>query len=461
MRLTQKLQLFISPAKVSCDQSEELAEMDRILRELPGMNEFYALILKEVNHGHSEHKTGREGLSAEQIVKLGILRKRHGLDYRTLSHATLDSLSIRAFLNLAPEKGISKSAINNNLKAVSDGTWELLSKKITEFARSKELESGKALRSDCTTVETNIHYPTDASLLNDTVRVLCRNMDRACKVIGAQAQYEDRSRRAKAKLFKINNVRGEERRRPHYLELIRITRETVQYAEAMLTVVENHQCADLLQGLELQAIGAELKTYIPRGLKVVDQAYRRLVNKEEVPSAEKIVSIFEEHTDIIVKGFRDVAFGHKVLLSTGVTGLIFDLQILGGNPKDSMLVPGIFKRHAENTGSAPTVAAFDGCFGSTANRDLAKEEGVEELTFSKNRSLSIDSLMSCPKLHKVLRNFRAGIEGCISFLKRVFGFSRVLDKTLETFKAALHLGAVAYNLTQLARMRIAANAQSA
>lgn len=462
MRLVEKIQLFLCPAKVTSDQSKELDEIDRILHELPGIDEVYEMVLNEVTHGRRERKTGREGLSAEQIVKLGILRKRHGLDYRGLSHATQDSLSMRKFLNLAPQQCISKSALNSNLKAVSDSTYELLNKKIADFALSKELESGKVLRSDCTTVETNIHYPTDASLLNDTVRVLCRNMDRASKIIGVEAQYEDRSRRAKAKLFTINNVRGDEKRHPHYLELIRITRETVRYAQGMVPVVANYQSTDLMESLQLQAIQHELETHIPRGLKVVDQAYRRIVKKEEVPVTEKIVSIFEEHTDIIVKGFRDVVFGHKVLLSTGVSGLILDLQILAGNPKDSTLLPGILERHENSTGCAPLAAAFDGCFGSSANRILAKDKGVEDLTFSKNRSLSIDSLMSSPKLHRVLRNFRAGIEGGISFLKRVFGFSRVLDKTLETFKAALHLGALAYNLTQLARMRMAAaHSQSA
>ncbi len=459
MRLLKKLQLFLRPAKVSCDQSQELEEMERILKELPGIGEVEQKILKDVNHGR-ERKTGRDGLSSEQILKLGLLRKRHGLSYRDMAHATTDSMSMRVFLNLAPGEGISKSTIQGNLKAVREETWELLSKKITAYAKTKELERGKALRSDCTTVETNIHYPTDASLLNDTVRVLCRNMNRAFQIMGDEALYEDRSRRAKSKLFKINNARGEEKRHPHYLELIRITRETLEYAKALLPLLKSYKCADLMDGLKLDAVHAELMTYIPRGEKVVTQAYRRVVKKEEVAVSDKIFSIFEEHTDIIVKGFRDIVFGHKVLLSTGVSGLILDLQVLEGNPKDSTLVPEIFERHVKSTGAAPTAAAFDGCFASTANRDRAKELGVEDLTFSKNGSLSLDSLMSSPKLHKTLRNFRAGIEGCISFLKRVFGFSRVLDKSLETFKAALHLGAAAYNMTLLARMRLAVAEES-
>ncbi len=188
---------------------------------------------------------------------------------------------------------------------------------------------------------------------------------------------------------------------------------------------------------------------------VVDQAYRRIVRKEAVPSSEKIVSLFESDTDILVKGFRDVAFGHKVMLTTGKSSMITSLSILDGNPKDSTLVHGALTEHVAVFGAPPTAAAFDGCFASRENRDHAKEIGVKELTFSKNGTLDLASLMENPKLHKQLRNFRAGIEGCISFLKRIFGFSRVFDRSSETFKAALQMGAFSCNLTLLVRMRLA------
>ena len=455
MRLTEKLQLFLAPAKVTCDQSKELAEIDRILNELPDKKFVLEQILKDVT-GRTASKTGRDGVSAEQILKLGLLRKRHSLTYRGLAQATGDSLSMRNFLNLPMDERLSKSAIQGNLKAVKDSTWELLQKQIAEYAKQKNIESGEAIRGDCTTVETNIHHPTDASLLNDVVRVLCRNMMRASEIIGAQVHYEDRSCRAKARLFKINNTHNEEKRRPQYLELIRVTRETIGFAKEMLPILATYTSGDLMTDLQIQLIESELKTYIPRGENVIDQAYRRIVLEERVPAADKIVSIFEEHTDIIVKGFRDAAFGHKVVLTTGRSALILDLQILDGNPKDSTLVPGLFERVKKKTGRTPIAAAFDGCFASTANRDLAKEAGVEELTFSKNGSMDLGSLVSSPKLHKALKNFRAGVEGCISFAKRIFGFSRVFDKSLETFKAALQLGAAAYNLTMLARINCAA-----
>ena len=448
MRILKKLQLFLSPAKVVCERGEELEEMDRVLDIAPGIDRVFEQVIADVTGDKGkETNVGREGLTAEQILKLGILRKRHSLTFRALEQATADSISMRKFLNLAPGQRLSKSAIQSNLKAVKESTWAAASVCLLELARDEELETGDALRGDTTTVETNIHYPTDASLLNDCVRVLSRAMDRAQEVLGKdRLAFVDHRRRAKAKLFKINNLKGEERRRPFYLELIRVTRQTVRHAQS---AVEAMRAFEDVQ--DLSAI-AELESYISRAQQVLDQSYRRIVKGEQVPSSDKIVSIFEEHTDIIVKGFRDVVFGHKVMLSAGASGMILSVQTLSGNPKDSTLVADTLARHVELFGKAPLACAFDGCFASTDNRDHAKQLGVQNLTFSKNRNLNLDSLLASKDLHKPLRNFRAGIEGCISFLKRIFGFSRVLDRSKETFHAVVQMGAFAYNLTLLARM---------
>ena len=111
--------------------------------------------------------------------------------------------------------------------------------------------------------------------------------------------------------------------------------------------------------------------------------------------------------------------------------------------------------HQQAFGAVPARTAFDGCFASFENRDLLKNAGVEELTFSKNLSIKLETLVSSKRIHKMLLRFRAGVEGCISFLKRVFSFTRVLDRSKETFRAALQLGAAACNLTLLARYNIA------
>lgn len=223
----------------------------------------------------------------------------------------------------------------------------------------------------------------------------------------------------------------------------------------MLKVLSAFHCQDLQTLLQIQLCEGELRTYIPRAKKVIMQAYRRVVKGEQVPANEKLVSIFEEHSDIIVKGFRDVVFGHKVSITTGKSCLILKLNVLEGNPKDSTLVPRMLADHCATFDQAPQRAAFDGCFASIANRDLLKQAGTQEITFSKNLGMALDSLVSSPKVNRMLLRFRAGVEGCISFLKRIFSFRRVLDRSKETFKATLQLGAAACNLTLLARYNVA------
>ena len=319
MRILKTLQLFLAPAKVATDRARELEEMDQILCKASGLDEVLKQILRDINGG-KDSKVGRDGVTSEQVLKLGLLRRRHGLRYRELAAVTGDSISMRGFLNLEPGKSLSKSAIQGNLKKVKDTTWELASCCLLKYAAAKGIEDGKAVRGDTTVVETNIHHPTDAGLLNDVVRVLCRNMSRAREIAGELVLFTNHRRRAKTKLYKINNVRGEDRRHPHYLELIRVTRDTVEDAQRVLAALELYTSGDFFEMLRMEGIKYELKTYIPLGKRVVHQAHRRIVKNEQLPVSEKIVSIFETHTDIIVKGFRDVIFGHKIMLTTGRSG---------------------------------------------------------------------------------------------------------------------------------------------
>lgn len=453
MRQRSQLQLYIRPSVPASTLNQELLEIDRILCEAPGISAVLTQILSDL--GACSGQTGREGMSAEQILRVGIIRMRLGLCYRDLEHATEDSLSVREFLKLGYGKGFKKSSLQKNLKRVKDSTWEMLNNCLKTLALEHGIEDGKKIRTDTTCSETNIHYPTDGTLLNDSVRVLTRIMTYAYELGGAPINFMNHYRATKKKVYILNNTSKREKRRELYLELIRLSRNTLNYAEGALeTLCKYDGSKDLHMLLVLQRAEAELKQYIPLVKQVIDQAYRRLVLGEKLAADEKIVSLFEPHTDILVKGLRDVSFGHKLCVTEGASSLILDVKILAGNPADSELVPGVIDSHMQFYKTSPKEAVFDGCFASASNRDYAKENGVEELTFSKNRYLDINSLTSSPKVHLKLRNFRAGIEACISYMKRIFGWDRVLDKGKESFSAAIQASAVAYNLTVLARYRL-------
>jgi IS5 family transposase len=172
---------------------------------------------------------------------------------------------------------------------------------------------------------------------------------------------------------------------------------------------------------------------------------------ESVPAEEKILSIFEEHTDIILKGGREAHYGHKICLSVGASNLISDCLVLDGNPPDSTLPVLMMERHAEIFDSAPARAAFDGAFASRGNLASLKALGVDEVMFHAKSGIAVDDMVSSPSIYKKLRNSRAGVEGVISYLKRVFGADRCRWKGVRSFAASVLSSVVAANLLTLAR----------
>ena len=174
---------------------------------------------------------------------------------------------------------------------------------------------------------------------------------------------------------------------------------------------------------------------------------------EAVPAGEKLVSLFETHADIIVKGGRDVHYGHKLNLTTGRTGLIFDVVIEAGNPADAERFLPMLARHIDRSGAPPRQSACDGGYASRDNLRQAKALGVQDVAFHKKCGLTIEAMVKSRWVYRKLRNFRAGIEANISCLKRAYGLGRCTWRGLAHFKAYVWSSVVAYNLILCARMK--------
>jgi IS5 family transposase len=190
-------------------------------------------------------------------------------------------------------------------------------------------------------------------------------------------------------------------------------------------------------------------------LKKMPSYPHRLIAGEKVPAAEKIFSIFEPHTDIIIKDRRDKFFGHKVCLTGGGSNLILDCLITDGNPADSTLTQTMLERQRQIYGRFPLKAALDGGFASKDNLQQAKASGVKDVCFAKKRGLEVEDMCRSDYVYNRLRRFRAGIESGISWLKRSFGLWRCTWKGLRSFKSYVWCSIVAANLLTLSR-RLAA-----
>jgi IS5 family transposase len=198
-------------------------------------------------------------------------------------------------------------------------------------------------------------------------------------------------------------------------------------------------------------LAEEIKHYVRLALCVIDQTERRVLRGEEVPSGDKILSIFEDHTDVIVKDRRETHYGHKLTLTAGASGLILDWVLEDGNPADSTLALRMLERQKDLYGRVPRQAAFDGGYASRANLAGAKHLGVKDVSFSKKRSLQVLDMVKSEWVYRRLQNFRAGIESWISFLKRSFGLERCSWRGWQGFARYVGASIVAANLLTLAR----------
>lgn len=454
MRIKSQKQLYFKMQSAEIDPSCELEVISKTLDSLPGLESILNSILNDISQKKTESKAGAEGMTAEQVLRSLIVRKLKNYSYRELGHASRDSISVRSFLKISSfENGFKYKTFQGNIKRLSEASLDLISEAIKRFAVEKEIDDGSQTRTDGFSTSSNIHYPTDWSLMNDSIRVLSRTMTYAHEDFNIPLCFTNHYRSSKKKLFKIHNSKNLKKKKKWNLELIRLTRATLKYAQLALPEMESFKenLKDPGRIIYFEALIADLKHFIPLVEKVIDQAHRRIVKGEKVASSEKIVSIFEEHTDIIAKGSRDVVFGHKQTITTGKSGLVLDIQIHEGNPADSTLVKEVIERHKRFYGESPKSAVFDGCYSSNENREFAKEEKIENVCFSKET----DSDSSCTKkVRRVLRNFRAGIEATVSMLKRMFGLTRIMDKGIDSYKASAKASVITYNLFILARIQL-------
>ena len=304
------------------------------------------------------------------------------------------------------------------------------------------------MRIDCTVVETNIHAPTDSSLLYDTVRVLTRLLHAANEACGSSKGivFKDHCRRAKRRMIGIQYARKERQRNSCYRDLLKVARNTLGYSLRSISWIDAHGTA-----LELLAIAGQLRHYCELTEKVISQTERRVIAGEKVPAAEKIFSIFEPHTDIIIKDRREKFYGHKICVTGGGSNLVLDCLITDGNPADSTLTQIMLERQRQIYGRFPLKAALDGGFASKDNLQQAKASGVKDVCFAKKRGLEVEDMCRSDYVYNRLRRFRAGIESGISWLKRSFGLWRCTWKGLRSFKGYVWCSIVAANLLTLSR----------
>ena len=447
MRRTVHDQLQLVPAIVEHGHAYELQAISDRLDQTPKAVE---LVYADLTRFGARTDTGREGMSAERVLRCTVAKQMNGWSYEELAFHLGDSFSYRAFCRFGlGDEAPKRSTLKRNLKRVRADTWQSIHRVLLGQADDEGIEKGRKVRTDCTVEETNIHEPSDSSLLWDGVRVLDRLMTQARERVAVP--FTDHRRRAKRRAIGIQSAATNAKRLPLYRDLLKVTGKTVGYAQTVAEALDHYQGSSVFDVVAAGALAGELRRYVQLTEQVMDQTRRRVLDGDLVPARDKLVSIFEPHTDIIVKDRRDTLFGHKLCLTGGASGLVLDCVVEDGNPADSTLAVRMVERHQQIYGQPPRQISFDGGFASKANLADIKQLGVQDVCFSKGRSLTVPAMVKSSWVYRKLRRFRAGIEAGISFLKRCFGLDRCTWKGLESFKSYTWASVVSHNLLVLAR----------
>jgi len=370
-----------------------------------------------------------------------------------------DSLGLRRFCRVYLQKVPDDTTLIRWANLIQPTTLENFNQRIIQLAIAGKVTSGRKLRTDGTVVEANIRHPSDNRLLADSVRVLARTivcahafLQRTKKTVGAG--FEDFTQAAQQLSRQIGETlrsKTEAARcagRQHYQELLEMTRRTI---------VSARQSAKQLQRRsESQAkrLAQTLQTFLPRAEQVIDQTVRRILQGEQVPAQEKIVSLFEAHTDIIRRGKEShpVEYGHKIWLDEVEGGLVSHYRILEGNPPDELQWRSSRKAHQATFDHPPQQASADRGLYSEANEQFAYSLGVQRviLPMRGHRSEARGKLEHRSWFVKG-RHWHAGVEGRISVLKRAHGLARCLAHGLPGFECWVGWGVIAGNLAVLGR----------
>lgn len=456
MRIISDRQKTLSFTSVRPSAKRQWETISDILDANPEVAELVWRDLTTDKNGKPKKNTGASGMTADQVLRFAIVQKREGLSYRRLYDRVDDSIVVREFCRVPFEKVPAVSTLQENIKKLRPETLKQINTVIVRYAQRKGFEDGKRVRIDTTAVESEIHHPTDSRQLWDSVRVLTRVLRRVERDLPwMRGRFSDHTRAAKRLLYKINNAASMKKKKPLYRRLIAITRKVVGYGHEALTELSPEHCTETEDNPLAAEYASVLEHFLPLAEAVIAQSERRVLKAESVPAREKVLSIFEPHTDIIKKGQREVLYGHKIVLAGGKSNLIVDCDVLRGNPSDAEQFIPVLERHRRCFGNAPRQVATDAGFASKDNGVKARTMGVKDIAFAACKGNKLTELVTSVRTYKRLRKWRSGIEAIISTGKRAFGLDRCTWSSFESFQSYVQLAVLAFNLQTLSRHMLA------
>ena len=419
--------------------------VSRILDGLPEVVELLAADLKCLS---SANRRGRAAdFSVETILRALVVHAIEGGSLRETVVRIAESDFLQDFLRTRKKAVMDHSFLDRCLHAVRPATWKRVNAALAQAAVAAGAIDPSTIRADTTAVETNIHWPTDASLLWDTWRVAARLLRQGRSIAPDTCPHRFHDRKTKrlylfiTRYAKSKNAGRQRKVRAAFRQLILRVEWIVEAVRWFC------DWAPLRRSIELDAVVDELRRFLPAMKRVTEQARRARIVGEKVPAAERVFSIFEPHTELLMRGRsqKPVEFGHMVLFCQSPEKFITDYEAYRHRQADCELTEEVIERHEGLFGQRPKVLAADMGFCPDAEKYEELQERVGTLAIPRRLRDLADAVLS------MWRRFRAGIEGTISGLKRAFRLARCHYRGFKRFAAALGLGVFCHNLVVLAK----------
>jgi IS5 family transposase len=422
----------------------ELGLIDSILEKHPHL---ITTLGTDIYEQENKSNKGRKDTpSIEQIVRAALYKELKGLNYRELDYHQEDSRIAALFVKIDPLRPYSFQVYQKYISQIKPEKLQQVLVKLNEIAIHEGLEDVERIRQDTTTIETDIHHPTNNSLIWDCIRKSNDHLSKLSEEIDGFS-YINYIKGAKKTFFKINNTSPKDKKTVLFIKQLQTFTKCINQVSNVI------KKKDIYVSIMSMVYVSLLEELLPLMKQVYDISFRKEIKGEKVPCDEKIFSIFEQHTDIIVKGSRDIVFGHKINLISGKSNLILDCLMERGNPSDSKIYTPTLDRVIENYKKVPRDSACDGGFASKENIKQSIEKGLINVVFNKVVG-SMKNKASSKNMETRLKKWRSGIEANISNLKRGFQIHRCNWKGWIAFQAKVLWSILAYNIRVMSNILV-------
>jgi IS5 family transposase len=452
--------LFYAPLdrQASLIKDDLLEPIDQLLDD----SELVDLVRSRLeNRRRLSARTGRPAIAPDRLLRCCVLKHLKAWSFRELERELRCNLVYRRFTRFDADPTPDFTTLSRNFALLGEGVMQAIHERIVLMGKANGVVAGAKLRVDTTVVETNIHHPTDSTLLADGVRVLTRTLKRIAKECEpATMAVVDHARAVKRRVLEITRAaRGftdssKQRMKESYQGLVKLTEGVLEQATG---VIEGADLVVVGSMLKVGVLIEQLRHFAGLVAKVIEQTRQRVFEGNRFV-ADKVLSLFEPHTQVIRKGkaHKPTEFGRLVRIDEVENGVISHIEVLKGNPADTTSWEPALRAHVDTFRRPPRMATADRGFFSAANERIAKKKfGVKRVGLPVRGRLSQKrrSLQKSRWFRRV-QKWRSGVEARIATLKHRFGMARARYKGAGGFDRYVQWCTISHNLVSIARTSV-------